>query len=398
MSPSILQLQSTGLQDVYLTQNLQINIFKYSYYKYVNFATETTSLTLNESPAFNRRFTCDIPKRGHLLSKLYLSIQLSPIAKRSGTYACWTDSIGYAIFSEPIELEIGGVVVDRIYPQFMDMWDEFTNGTKQMGKNLMLGKSDIITSAETNAIKPLNLIIPLDFWFTKQYSSALPILSMHSQDIRIHFKLKDFAQLVNYDGDEPEPATVVNAKVLAEYIYLDDIILQQFRKQKHMYVIEQVQFNVTDYIPPNTAIYNSALKFNHPVKEIVFAFAKRDNIEINNYFVYQNDDETPLITSANLIMDGKKKWEDYLEEIVFRTIFPDSVHSVIPIKYVYCIPFALRPEDNQPTGSINMSRFNDVALSVKLPHNSPEMYMYTYALNYNIITIENGSFTLEFSS
>ena len=77
MSPSLLQLQATGLEDVYLTQDPQINIFKYNYYRYVNFATETIKLETNIISNFGKKMTCEIPKRGHLLSKLHLHIKFS---------------------------------------------------------------------------------------------------------------------------------------------------------------------------------------------------------------------------------------------------------------------------------------------------------------------------------
>ena len=68
--------------------------------------------------------SCVIPKRGHLLSKLHLHISLPILEKTDGKYACWSDTLGYGIFDGPIELQIGGVVVDRLYPQFLDAWDE----------------------------------------------------------------------------------------------------------------------------------------------------------------------------------------------------------------------------------------------------------------------------------
>ena len=104
MSPGILQLQSTGVQDVYLTKDPQINIFKYNYYRYVNFATESVRLELNEMPNFGKHFSCNITKRGHLLSKLYLHIKLPRLEKKNGEYVCWTDGIGYGIFEDAIEL------------------------------------------------------------------------------------------------------------------------------------------------------------------------------------------------------------------------------------------------------------------------------------------------------
>ena len=395
MVASILQLQATAAQDVYLTQNPEINIFKYSYYRYVNFATETLKLELNESLTFNKKVTCNIPKKGHLLSKLYIHIKLPELTPSSGTYLCWTDALGYSIFQDAIELEIGGVVVDKFYPQFADMWDEFTNSDNMYGKNLMLLKSDVYSCVKYNANKTANLMIPLDFWFTKQYSSSLPLLSMDYQDIRISFKLKEFNKLVLYDGTQPNTVSILQANVIAEYIYLDDIIIDQFKKQTHMYIIDQIQYNEPELIDVNISNYNSLLKFNNPVKEILFSCAEKSIVESNNHFTYGSSTNDPLVQEISLLLEGKQRYE-FLPEVYFRTITPNNVHSVIPLKYIYCIPFSLRPEDSQPTGSINMSRFNDVVLSLKFPPGSQAIYLYTYALSYNIIKIEKGILSFEF--
>lgn len=397
MPPSILQLTSIGVQDVYLTKDPQINVFKYTYYRYVNFATEVVEIPLNEPATFNRRSTCDILKRGHLLSKLYLHIKLPPLIKNMGTYLGWTDAIGYAIFSDPIELEIGGVVIDRLYPQFLEMWDELSNINKRMGRDMMVGKNDIYVSGFYNAQQPLELVIPLDFWFCKQYSSALPLLSMYNQPIRINFRFRDFPELINFDGSDPAYSFIVDGSVFAEYIYLDDVILDQFQKQKHMYIIEQTQYTGDETIPQNISIFNCSLKFNHPVKELVFACVETNNVDNNNYFCYSNSiDNTSIIERASLLLDGTKRF-DNLPEIYYRTIFPDSVHSTIPLKYIYTMPFSIQPEQNQPTGSLNMSRFTDVTLQLQMMNNNKESYLYVFAVNYNIVTIENGTFSLEWA-
>lgn len=397
MSPSILQLQSLGIQDVYLSHKPEINLFKYSYYRYANFATEILKLPLNEVATFNKKTSCDIPKKGHLLSKLYLHLKIPKLEKMSGTYLSWCDALGYAIFKDPIELEIGGVVVDRLYPRFLDIWDEFTNADKQLGKYLMVLKSDNVRSTLYNATKEVDLMIPLDFWFTKQYNLALPLLSMYNQDIRINFKFNDFSKVVNYDGGDPSSVPIIDSNVIAEYVFLDDSIVDTFQKQKHQFIIEQIQYNGDEIIPANIGIHNTSLKFNHPVKELFFASAQKSNIDSNNYFVYSDTDENPLVTEAALLLDGKKRFE-YLPEIIYRSTFPAQVHSTIPMKHIYCMPFSIHPEDNQPTGSLNMSTFNDVVVSLKMQTNNPECYLYVYAINYNVITIENGTLTIEFAA
>lgn len=397
MSPSILQLQSLGIQDVYLTHKPEISLFKYNYYRYANFATETLKIPLNEVATFNKKTSCDIPKKGHLLSKLYLHLKMPRLETVSGTYLSWCDTVGYAIFQDAIELEIGGVVVDKLYPRFWDIWDEFTNSDKQLGKYLMILKSDNYRSTLHNAEKEVDLMIPLDFWFTKYYSSALPLLSMYNQDIRINFKFNDFSKVVNYDGGDPSSIPIIDSNVIAEYIFLDDTIVDTFQKQKHQYIIEQIQYNGDEIIPGNIGIHNTSLKFNHPVKELFFASAQKSNVDSNNYFVYSDSNDNSLITEAALLLDGKKRFE-YLPEIIYRSTFPYQIHSTIPMKHVYCMPFSIHPEDNQPTGSINMSTFNDIVLSLKLAPNNPESYLYVYAINYNVVTIENGTLTIEFAA
>jgi hypothetical protein len=331
------------------------------------------------------------------LSKLYLHLKIPKLEAESGTYLSWCDSLGYAIFKEPIELEVGGVVVDKLYPRFLDIWDEFSNADKQLGKYLMLLKSDNYRSTIYNAKKEVDLMIPLDFWFTKQYNLSLPLLSMYNQDIRVNFKFNDFNKLVNYDGNDPTSTPILDSNVIAEYIFLDDSIVDSFQKQKHQYIIEQIQYNGDEIIPANIGLHNTALKFNHPVKELFFAAAQKSNIDSNNHFVYSDDNENPLITDAALLLEGKRRFEQ-LPEIIYRTTFPAQVHSTIPMKYVYCMPFSINPEDNQPTGSLNMSTFNDVVMSLKIKPNNSECYLYVYAVNYNVVTIENGTLTIEFAA
>jgi Major capsid protein N-terminus/Large eukaryotic DNA virus major capsid protein len=395
MSPSMLQLQALGIQDVFLTKDPQINIFKYNYYRYVNFATEILKLPMTEVASWGRRSSCVVPKKGHLLSKLYLHIKLPRLTPNGGTYASWADSLGYSIFSEPIELEIGGVVVDKLYPQFLDMWDDLSNSDKQ-GRNLMLLKSDHYSASYYNATQGTDLMIPLEFWFTKKYNSALPLLSMHNQEIRLNFKFKEFSKCVNYDGSQPQLVHIQDSNVVAEYIYLDDVIIPQFQQQKHVFVIEQVQSNGDEAIAANTLLHSSSLKFNHPCKELLFAVSTKENIVNNNVFNYSGSDSLPLLQEASLMLDGKRRY-DILPEIYYRTMLPDAAHSCIPLKYIYCMPFCIRPEENQPTGSLNLSRFNDVVLALKLIESNPDCVLNVFAVSYNIVTIEKGTLTLEFA-
>ena len=390
MPPGIIQLQATGTEDAFLSQNPQINVFKYNYYRYANFAVEPQILTLNDNVTFGKKTYVQILKYGHLLSKLYLHIKLPVLTPKSGTYACWSDNIGHAIFSDPIELEIGGVIVDKIYPQFLDMWDELTNGSRNLGKNLMTLKGDFYSANKYNASKNVDLLIPLDFWFTKQYNMALPLVAINSQQIKINFSFRNFNDCINYDGIiPPDPVSVLTSNVIAEYVFLDDIVLKTFNESQ-TYLINQVQYYGDETIQPNLPVYNTTLKFNKPVKELVMTLVDQRNYDSNNYYVYSNsDNDNPLLTDMTLLLDGKRRF-DNMPEFYYRSIVPDSIHSNIPLKYIYCIPFSIRPEDNQPTGHINIDNFNDAVLQLSLPSNNPITRLYVYAVCYNTVVIEGG--------
>jgi len=396
MVGAILQLQGIGKQDIYLTQNPTIDFFRYQYHRYINFASEIQELPLNEVATFGRQNYCIIPYYGHLLSKMYLHIKLPPLQKTSGNYACWSNILGYAIFDGPIEFVINGSVVDRIYPQLLDINDELTNSDKMLGRNLMLMKSDVYVSNYYNAINQTDLVIPLDFCFTQKYNMSLPLISMGAQEIRINFKLKKFDQVINYDGTTPpNEVYIIDSDLCAEYIWLDDTILQKFKLEKHMFLINQIQYQDEEIIPANTIAYNSSLKFDNMCKELLFACVSTDNTDSNNYFAYSNINDNSFIKDITFLLDGKRRF-DKLPEYYSRLVFPDCVHSTVPIKYIYSLPFSLEPEKNQPSGSLNMSRFTDKTLSLTMNPGNEECRLHIYGIMYNILIIENGKISFEY--
>ena len=178
---------------------------------------------------------------------------------------------------------------------------------------------------------------------------------------------------------------------------LDDIILDNFQAQKHQYVITQMVYNGDDYIAQGQLNFNTKVNFNNPCKELIFCCVDDNNYSNNNYFNYsRRSDENPLIKEASLLLDGRHRYDNFLPEFIFRDFFPNIVHSVVPTKHFYVMPFAIKPEDNQPTGSLNIGRFDEVLLSLKMNPNNPPCKLYVFGLMYNIITIENGILTFEF--
>ena len=397
MPGAALQLASTGVQDAHLTRDPEIDVFKYRYFRYVNFASEFARVELNEAADFGRRVSAVIPHRGHLLTKLFLRLKLPPLTPRGGTYASWTDALGHALV-EHAELEVNGVVVDRQYGYFMEMANELAPaGATGTGTDVMVLRSDSYRAARHNAARPVELLVPLEFWFSRQPNLALPLLCMSASQVRVTVALRAFSSVVHYDGDEPPPVRIAESELLAEYVYLDDAVTASWRAQPHTYIIRQVQFNGPDAVFAGATSFAAELKFNHAVSELVFAFVDVDSIESNDLFHFsRRADGAPLLSSASLVLDGQSR-TDSLPESFYRLVTARAAHSAVPTKHVYCIPFAARPEHAQPTGSLNFSRFDSAVLQCTMSPGNGECVLYVFATNYNVLVVENGVARLEYA-
>ena len=81
----------------------------------------------------------------------------------------------------------------------------------------------------------------------------------------------------------------------------------------------------------------------------------------------------------------------------FRYTQPYQHHTGVPEKSIYSYSFAIRPEENQPSGTMNFSRVPDARLkfflkglkTLDLRKDTP-VYILLFAKNYNIFRIEDG--------
>ena len=111
--------------------------------------------------------------------------------------------------------------------------------------------------------------------------------------------------------------------------------------------------------------------------------------ELSSQVGYQN-----LITTALLRLDGYDRF-DIRNADYFRLVQPYQHHTVIPANdFIYSYSFALRPEDSQPTGSMNASRIDTIVLQLEMnttvvPARGPASVR-IYALNHNVLRITDG--------
>ena len=80
MPGGLLQIASSGVQDVYLTKHPEITFFKKVYKRHTNFSIETKEIILEDSPKYDQDFLISIPFYGDLLYRCFFEIEIPKIS------------------------------------------------------------------------------------------------------------------------------------------------------------------------------------------------------------------------------------------------------------------------------------------------------------------------------
>jgi hypothetical protein len=429
-SGGLLQLVATGRQDIYLSGNPQTTFFKQVYRRYTNFSMETQRISLDTATEFGKLITTTIPRNGDLLSQLYLEISLPAITPEgpsaSTTYCGVTTSpptdyaanppavsyvngIGYAMI-DYISIWIGQQEIDRQYGEFLYLWTQLTTpGSKYNGVQQMIGQQQVYTQSSQSG--PLQLFIPLYFWFCKNPGLALPLLALQATPIKLYIRLKNGTDMVFSNPLEQSvlstgtsippiavPPYITEMTLWGDYIYLDVEERRRFVSSKHEYLIEQVQQQKRYSIPQNTTQVNVPLTFNHPIKEMIWVLNQDRMLQSHEYFNYGSRllleggiPNLDLITSALLQLDGYDRFETQ-PAAYFRLMVPWQRHTAIPNDFIYVYSFSLAPEAEQPMGSMNASRIDNIVLQLKMNQQvaSVPAGVTVYAINYNVLRVVAG--------
>ena len=402
MTGGLLQLAATGSQNVYLNKNPEVLFFKQSYRRHVNFAIETIKVQFREQVNFGKKVTVIIPRNGDLVGQIFLHLVLPSLAVPAGsTFAGWVNSIGQVIMDE-IELEIGGVCIDKQFGVWMHIWDELTLSDSILnGKNIATGSFDDVSALTSNATSETEYWVPLPFWWNRHQGLALPLLALQYHEIKINIKLRPFSECVTYDGAiEPDSVDITKAELEAHYYYLEDLVRSDFAQNSHQYLYEELQFREQESIPATTLeyVHKAEIEFNHAVKELVWVLVEQDSLDNNDWLNFsRRADNTKLLNEARILVDGQERIRAFGEGY-FRLGQTMEHHTRVPNKFIYVYSFALKPEMMQPTGTMNFSRFDFVNLELKIREGNPQSVLFIYAINYNIGVVKGGMFQRLYST
>jgi len=303
MSGALLQLAALGSQDVYLTGNPEITLFKSSYQRHTHFSLETIQVTFDgEDLDFgtDKTTTATIDKSGDLVSKMVLVIKLGECTDPNVDWG-YVNKLGHAIINN-ISITIGQIEIDTHNNQWINIYhDLFGNLSHEKNYFKMIGNTE-----EMKTLKKTHgnyeLYIPLEFWTNKSSSSAFPIISLNKQEFQIKVTLNDAISCINYKGNlEPTNLpSIETAYFLVDYIFLDTSERNLFLSRDHEYLIEQVQEMSDNITTENTKL---SLIFDKPCKYLIWTVNLNKYLTRTEYLVWAPDNnwDKALNTFAKLI-------------------------------------------------------------------------------------------------
>ena len=390
MGGGLMQLVAYGAQDIYLTGNPQITFFKVVYRRHTNFSMESIEQTINGTVGTSSRVTSTISRNGDLVYRLFYEVAATVTAPTGGTA-----NTGAGIFDN-VEIEIGGQRIDRQTGQWMHVWASLTEeNSARLVSGTSDGGTDTVTEGGTlfqeltgfggtiaqiaTDTTPLDIKVPLQFWFCRNPGLALPLIALQYHEVKV---VTTFSSLM---------PTVNTTKLWADYIYIDTDERRRFAQVSHEYLIEQVQFQAG-----GAASTSTELNFNHPVKELVWTGG------------WANGEMPDLVTGAyHLKLNGHDRMSarprNYFtkQQVWMHHTGPGSIGSTAASGVgvvggsgdaIAVYSFALKPEEHQPSGTCNFSRIDNAQLV------GPSDVRDVFAVNYNVLRIMSGMGGLAYSN
>lgn len=350
MSGGITQLVALGAQDSHLVGSPEVSFFQSSYKRHSNFSSVIERQVLQNTPRAGGLSSVRFERKGDLLSYVYLTESTAGTGTARAPY--WNTLI------DKVELYIGGQLIDT---QWMDSNSIYNDVLASSMSRSTLGPAP----GHSNDFDAY--FYPFRFWFCENWQSALPLIALQYHDVECRIYWKDggsFNQTI---------------EVWARYVYLDKDERRMMAERKSEYLIQQLQRI------PASGSRTMDLTFNHPVKCLV-------GISPSSF----KNLNTEILLQLNGTDVGEKK--NIVPHYKQVSSYYHTMHGVSAVNNLnafdnvaFVVPFCLDASKLQPTGTCNFSRMDSARIQLfGLNSTSPVFDGPVYAVNYNILSIQNG--------
>lgn len=366
MSGALIQIVSKGVQDIYITSDDGHSFFRTKFARYKNFS---------QAPKFIKEITetdnsITIPVYGDIIN------------------AMWFEGTGEAnissnlFYNSTIDLYIGGQKIDsQHYDYYNDIWANYLADTWTKSQEI---------NVKSN---PGNIaFVPLHFFFCDG-GAYLPLVALqnHTVEVKVNFDTTYF----NGPGEASLTDAQKRISVYGNYVYLDTDERESFVNRQIDMIVTQVQ-RIEYPIDFGTTNYNSLeiSQFNHPVKSLFFGFGTLSEEFINDRFTFKTADiqlnGSPLLENMSPMYFHTV--ESYLKSKFAHIDFRADNQVMLYTRY-FPFHFCMNSSEYSPSGTCNFSRLDNAKIIIRNAErgvNRTDTHIFVYALNYNILRIQNG--------
>lgn len=356
MGGGLMQIITSGTNDLSLTGNPQITFFHTVYRRYTNFGKKLIEVSFDNSPNFNTTSYINIPKNnGDLISKFILKIKLPKI------------NLSYlnTLLSTP---QNNTTIND--YTVYYSYYITFLNNLKNIVR-LFFNKCDNIVGYLTY-IQDLKKYI-LDYLNIDEYSQFFGSInyfynnSIFSSNKKYNIELYTNASLF----------TIVNDELIYVYEKMTDSIVSyqgfKFTIQKNISILDDLNVKLYDIVKSSNDDSSSSVKFCWVNKIAMYLFNSID-LYIGSNKIYSLSD-----TYINNYSELYYKNIELYDRIIGNNIWINKFNTMINDEILYLpIPFW------------NLSNFGLAFPLISLQYNSLQMRINTKKL-FECIRLDIGS-------
>lgn len=363
-----------GADDVMLVGNPEMTYFIEKYAAPIPFAKRLEIITFDTNVLFGAEAKVQIPKRGNMISNLYLKFTTPP---QGSIPSSLCDSV-MTYMIDYVELYFGGQMVERLYGEYIEMMNDLkTPQGKQATLQYLVGKVYPSTSGPINA----------EYTFPLPFTCLRKGLEIDSTYIEFRMILKNSALFTIPAFKYTLP---LNIQVLVEYVYFTETL------KRTIQVYEQVQ-RIEFFVPQGVNNVRLQLGLMNPVKELFIVIQNTGafgyDYTTDGFFspdgtVYTNGSTEQLSNLVLKFNNVERISKDIGIPIYLRAIQAMEYHTRVPDRNFYMYSFSLDPENVLPTGQVNMSRIENQILELTMNPSTSSRFIRLYAVNYNFF--QNG--------
>ena len=350
MSGGIAQLVAVGAQDAHLVGQPEVSFFRSNYKRHTNFAQTVERQVIQGNPSAGSMSTVRFERKGDMVGYVYIDPTKASIAHKLSPTE-WINAIS------KVELLIGGQVIDEQTSQFSQYM-----APSVLAQNLTKSTSGFAEAAKSK-------FYPLRFSFCENAQTAIPLIALQYHDVELRITWGSNLYAATYE-------------VYSQFIHLDTDERTALSSTPQNMLITQTQKAVA------SASKIQELNFNHPIKCLVSADGSALSIAADA-------NKMKLQINGTDVADFKYVDPNYTAVTsYYHTASSKDAGASGENDKFFLYPFCLDTSKVQPTGSLNFSRLDSARLVNDTANSSDDIY----AVNYNILRIENGMGGLMYSN